>query len=76
MNGRVPKRGARPGELASFGKLLVTVYSGLEGFPLRSEQPQNHERLASVDRHARQPDARALVAVGPAAWRKSAGSSG
>ena len=75
MGDRVTIRDARPGELASFGKLLVTVYSGLGGFPLRSEQPQYHELLDSVDRHVRQPDASALVTVGPVAWCKSAGSS-
>jgi hypothetical protein len=56
-------RDAQLGELAPFGKLVVTVYSGLEGFPLRSEQPQYHELLASVDRHARRPDASALAAA-------------
>ena len=63
MGDRVTIRDARPDELASFGEALVTVNSGLEGFPSRSEQPQYHELLDNFDRHARKPDASALVAV-------------
>ena len=63
MGDRVTIRDARPDELVSFGELVIAVYSGLEGFPSRSEQPQYYELPANVDRLARKPDARALVAV-------------
>jgi GNAT superfamily N-acetyltransferase len=58
-------RDARRHERAAFGELLVTVYSSLEGFPSRSEQPRYYELLADVGSLAQKPGASVLVAVSP-----------
>lgn len=65
MGDRVVIRDARPDELAAFGELLVAVYSGLEGFPSRSEQPHYYALLANVGSLAQKPGAGVLVAVSP-----------
>jgi GNAT superfamily N-acetyltransferase len=56
-------RDARPEERAPLGRLLVSVYSSLEGFPDPDEQPGYYELLANIGRLAEQPDTRLLVAV-------------
>jgi GNAT superfamily N-acetyltransferase len=56
-------RDARPEEHAALGKLMVQVYSGLEGFPKPEEQPAYYEMLAGIGKLALKPDTRLLVAV-------------
>lgn len=63
MDDQLAVRDALPDELVAFGKLLVAVYSDLDGFPPPSDQPRYYELLADVGRFARAPGARVLVAV-------------
>ena len=41
-------RNAKPHEFPEIGKLMVQVYSQLEGFPKESEQPDYYKMLANV----------------------------
>ncbi len=41
-------RNAMPAEFAEIGKLMVQVYSQLEGFPKESEQPDYYKMLANI----------------------------
>ena len=61
--GAVVVRDARPEEHAALGRLMVSVYSSLEGFPDPAEQPRYYELLADIGRFSGQPDTRLLVAV-------------
>jgi GNAT superfamily N-acetyltransferase len=56
-------RDARREEFEALGQLMVAVYSGLEGFPGKAEQPKYYELLANIGRVTEQPDTRLLVAV-------------
>jgi len=56
-------RDARPEECAALGRLMVEVYSGLEGFPRPEEQPKYYEMLANIGQMTQKPGARLLVAV-------------
>lgn len=56
-------RDLRPDESGTLGRLLVEVYSGLDGFPTPAEQPRYYALLASIGRFADKPDARVLVAL-------------
>lgn len=50
-------------ELEALGRLLVRVYSSLEGFPTEEEQPRYYERLANIGRLSGQAETKLLVAV-------------
>ena len=63
MSRRVDIRDARPEEFEALGRLVVSVYSNLEGFPDRNEQPEYYEMLANIGQFADRPDTRLLVAV-------------
>jgi ribosomal protein S18 acetylase RimI-like enzyme len=63
MNHDMTIRDARPDEFDALGRLLVEVYSTLDGFPTPAEQPHYYELLANVGRFADKPGARVLVAV-------------
>lgn len=54
-------------EAEPLGRLLVDVYSRLDGFPSPEEQPEYYARLARVADWARRPAVRVLVAVDPGA---------
>jgi len=54
-----------PEEFAALGRLLVAVYSGLEGFPSPEAQPGYYEMLANIGQFAERKDARVLAAVTP-----------
>lgn len=54
-----------PHEHDALGQLMVDVYSGLEGFPSRLEQPQYYDMLRDAGRFALKPGVRVLVAVSP-----------
>jgi len=56
-------RNAKPEEYEYIGKLMVRVYSQLEGFPNESEQPNYYKMLANIGEMATKPGASLLVAV-------------
>lgn len=56
-------RDLRREEFDALGRLMVEVYSGLEGFPTPDEQPRYYEMLANIGRFTGKRDARVLVAV-------------
>ena len=56
-------RDASEAELPALGRLMVSVYSSLEGFPDAAEQPHYYELLANIGRLSGQPETRLLVAV-------------
>lgn len=56
-------RNARPEEFEEIGKLMVRVYSQLEGFPKESEQPGYYKMLAHVGELTNNPATELLVAV-------------
>ncbi|MBE0649273.1 MAG: GNAT family N-acetyltransferase [Bacteroidales bacterium] len=56
-------RNARPEEFEKAGKLLVRVYSQLEGFPKPSEMPDYYKMLANVGLLTQNPETELLVAV-------------
>ena len=56
-------RNAKPAEFSEIGKLMVKVYSQLEGFPKESEQPAYYKMLANVGELTNKPDTELLVAV-------------
>ncbi len=58
-------RNAQPAEFEQIGKLMVQVYSQLEGFPKQSEQPAYYEMLSNIGKMTDKPDTELLVAVSP-----------
>ena len=56
-------RNATTGEFEEIGKLMVQVYSQLEGFPKESEQPNYYKMLAHVGELTNKPETELLVAV-------------
>ena len=58
-------RNALPGEFETIGKLMVMVYSQVEGFPKQHEQPNYYKMLANIGEVAHKPETELLVAVSP-----------
>jgi len=58
-------RNAKPGEFEEIGKLMVGVYSQLEGFPKEAEQPGYYKMLANVGELTNKPGTELLAAVSP-----------
>ncbi|HYD79395.1 MAG TPA: GNAT family N-acetyltransferase [Paucimonas sp.] len=56
-------RDLRREEFETLGRLMVDVYSKLEGFPSPDEQPNYYKMLADIGRFTEKPDARVLVAL-------------
>ena len=56
-------RNAKPIEFEAIGKLMVQVYSQLEGFPKKSEQPDYYTMLASIGELTKKSKTELLVAV-------------
>jgi len=56
-------RNARPPEFEEIGKLMVDVYSQLEGFPKESEQPEYYKLLHNIGEFTNKPETELLVAV-------------
>lgn len=56
-------RNANPHEFLEIGKLMVQVYSQLEGFPKKSDQPYYYEMLANVGNLTNKEGTELLVAV-------------
>ena len=54
---------ATPDEFAEIGKLMVRVYSQLEGFPKEDEQPDYYKMLANIGELTRKPATELLVAI-------------
>ena len=64
-------RNATPEEFEEIGKLMVSVYSQLEGFPKQTEQPNYYKMLTNIGELTNRPGAELLIAV--AADNKIAG---
>lgn len=58
-------KNAKPSEFARIGKLMVQVYSQLQGFPKESEQPDYYKMLANIGEQTKKPNTELLVAVSP-----------
>lgn len=56
-------RNAKPEEFEEIGKLMVQVYSQLEGFPKQDEQPAYYKMLANIGELTKKPETELLVAV-------------
>lgn len=56
-------RNAMPAEFEEIGKLMVRVYSQLEGFPKQEEQPAYYKMLANIGELTKKPETELLVAV-------------
>lgn len=56
-------RNAQPSEFAEIGKLIVRVFSQLNGFPKQTEQPNYYKMLASAGELTQNPETELLVAV-------------
>jgi ribosomal protein S18 acetylase RimI-like enzyme len=58
-------RDIHPAEHEALGRLMVGVYSRLDGFPTPAEQPRYYELLANIGRFTEKPGTRVLVALTP-----------
>lgn len=56
-------RELRPEESERLGRLMVEVYSGLEGFPSPEAQPPYYAMLARIGAFSEKKDAKVLVAL-------------
>jgi GNAT superfamily N-acetyltransferase len=56
-------RNAKPSEFSEIGKLMVNVYSQLDGFPKELEQPNYYKMLANVGDLTNKSETELLVAV-------------
>lgn len=56
-------REAKPEEFVEVGKLMVEVYSQLDGFPKKNEQPNYYKTLANVGGFTLMPKVKLLVAI-------------
>jgi ribosomal protein S18 acetylase RimI-like enzyme len=56
-------RNALPAEFEEIGKLMVTVYSQLEGFPKEADQPNYYKMLANIGELTTKPGTELIVAV-------------
>jgi GNAT superfamily N-acetyltransferase len=56
-------RNAKPGEFEEVGKLMVRVYSQLEGFPKESEQPDYYKMLSNIGELTNNPGTELLIAI-------------
>jgi hypothetical protein len=56
-------RNALPGEFEEIGKLLVQVYSQLDGFPKQNEQLNYYKMLTNIGELTKKPETELLVAV-------------
>jgi GNAT superfamily N-acetyltransferase len=63
MSDRLTVRDLRPGEFDALGRLMVEVYSNLDGFPKPADQPHYYELLAGIGKFTEKPSARVLVAI-------------
>jgi len=64
MHNGVTIRTANQNEFDDIGKLMVRVYSQLEGFPKETEQPQYYKMLLHVGELTQKPKTEIIVAIG------------
>ena len=55
MSAPLEVRDVRPAEFDALGRLMVEVYSGLDGFPKPADQPRYYEMLAGIGRFTEKP---------------------
>ena len=58
-------REANSKEFHEIGRLMVKVYSQLEGFPKQNEQPDYYKMLANIGSFTEKPGASLLIAISP-----------
>ena len=58
-------RNATPDEFYKIGKLMVQVYSQVDGFPKESEQPEYYKTLSNIGEFVNKQETELLVAVSP-----------
>ena len=63
MSTQLTVRDLHPSEFDALGRLMVEVYSNLDGFPKPADQPHYYEMLAGIGRFTEKPSARVLVAL-------------
>lgn len=56
-------RDAYPNEFSKIGELMVNVYSHLDGFPSKNEQPNYYKMLANIGSLTEQPKTKLLIAI-------------
>ncbi len=56
-------RDAKPDEFQELGKLMVKVYSQLDGFPKEIEQPRYYQMLANIGELTKKPCTELIVAL-------------
>ncbi len=56
-------RNARADEFEEIGKLMIRVYSQLEGFPKETEQPDYYKMLANIGELTKKPNTELLIAI-------------
>ncbi len=56
-------RDATPNEFTEIGELMVNVYSQLEGFPKKNEQPNYYKILANIGSLTEKPKVKLLIAI-------------
>jgi GNAT superfamily N-acetyltransferase len=56
-------RNAKPPEFETIGKLMVAVYSQLDGFPTPAEQPAYYQMLSNIGTFTDKPETELLAAV-------------
>ena len=54
---------AFPSEFETIGKLLIRVYSQLDGFPKENEQPNYYKMLANIGDFTNHPETELLIAT-------------
>jgi ribosomal protein S18 acetylase RimI-like enzyme len=62
LNPNITIRNAKPSEFAEIGKLMVQVYSQLDGFPKEEEQPAYYSMLYNIGEFTNKPETELLVA--------------
>ena len=63
INNNYSIRNATAEEFEEVGKLLIRVYSQLEGFPAQSEQPEYYKMLANIGEMTKKPNTKLLIAI-------------
>lgn len=56
-------RTANPEDFMDIGELMVSVYSELEGFPKKADQPAYYHMLANIGEMTKNPGVELLVAI-------------
>jgi len=56
-------RDATLNEFPEIGELMVNVYSQLEGFPTKNEQPNYYKMLANIGSLTENPKTKLLIAI-------------